>query len=375
MDPYFYRSLFPILKTHTHLASCSQGAMSKNVSAAIEQYHYSLLELGKNWDEAMHTLELTSKKFAKLIGCDRDEVAILCSVSDAISAIATSLPYNTKKNKIVFTDMDFPTVGHIWSAQTPFKNKLTMIQSSNGQIPIEKFTEAVTSDTLITCIPHVNYYNGLQQNISNIAEIVHSKGSLLFVDAYQSAGHIPIHVKEMDIDILAAGMRKYMLGIPGVAFLYIKKELAEELTPRITGWLGQTSISAFDIYQSNFAAGARRFETGTPSFISVYAAYEALKLLLDVGIDKIEAYLNELTPFIIDYGQEQGLQLAGPVSTDNRTSLISFYVKDAAKVEEVLKSRQILVAARNDVIRIAPHFYNLKDEVKLAINEIANLTI
>ncbi|WP_324611574.1 aminotransferase class V-fold PLP-dependent enzyme [Bacillus massiliglaciei] len=160
-------------------------------------------------------------KFAKLIGAETDEVAILCSVSDAISTIATSLPFQKVKNKIMFTDIDFPTVGHIWFAQEPFKDNISMIRSLNGEIPLEQYEKEITTDTFLTCIPHVNYYNGYKQNVREIADIAHRKGSLLFVDAYQSAGHIPIDVKEMDIDILTTGSRKYMLGIPGVSFLYI----------------------------------------------------------------------------------------------------------------------------------------------------------
>ncbi|MGH1145388.1 aminotransferase class V-fold PLP-dependent enzyme [Bacillus pseudomycoides] len=374
MNHNFYRSLFPILDTHIHLASCSQSALAKSVSEGIEEYHKSLLLFGSNWNEAIRKMDETRMKFAELIGAETDEIAVLSSVSDAISAIATSLPYQQKKNKIVFTDIDFPTVGHIWFAQEPFKDNISVIRSSNGEIPLEQYEKEITTDTLVTCIPHVNYYNGYKQNVREIAGIVHKKGSLLFVDAYQSAGHIPIDVKEMEIDILATGTRKYMLGIPGVTFLYIKKELAEQLRPRVTGWLGQEKASSFNIYNSVFASGTRRFETGTPSFISIYAAYEALKLLLEVGIDNIETYLKELTQFIIHYGQEKGLHLIGPLSTDDRTSLMSFYIENASNVEKILRDKKIIVSARKDVIRIAPHFYNTKDEIKYAMDELAILT-
>ena len=366
MNHNYYRSLFPILSTHTHLASCSQGALAMPVSKAIEEYHKSLLLTGSNWNEAIRKADETRVKFAELIGAETNEVAILCSVSDAISSIATSLSPYKGKNRIVFTDIDFPTVGHIWFAQELFKDNISIIHSSNGVIPIEQYEKEISTDTLITCIPHVNYYNGYKQDIKEIADIVHRKGSLLFVDAYQSAGHIPIDVKEMEIDILATGTRKYMLGIPGVAFLYLKKELAEQFKPRVTGWLGQEQTSKFDIYNPSFAAGTRRFETGTPPFISIYAAYEAIKLLLDVGISDIETYLKELTQFTMQYGREKGLHLIEPSSANNRTSLLSFKVESASKVETLLRNKKIIVSARKDVIRIAPHFYNIKDEIKYA---------
>lgn len=374
MNLQFYRSLFPILDTHTHLASCSQGALSKPVSKAIEDYHKSLIIKGSNWNEAIKKVEETRGKFAEFIGCEIDEVAILCSVSDAICGVATAFPYHQEKKKIVFTDIDFPTVGHIWYAQEPFKNNISIIPSTNGEISLEQYEKEITKDTLLTCIPHVNYYNGFKQNIKEIADIAHRKGSLLLVDAYQSVGHIPINVKEMDIDILVTGARKYMLGIPGVAFLYIKKELAEQLKPRVTGWFGQEQTSSFDIYNPVFASGARRFETGTPSFISIYAAYEALNLLLEVGLKNIESYLKELSQFAIHYGQEKGLHLKGPSSTDKRTSLMSFTVEDASKVVTILRNKRTIVSSRKDVIRIAPHFYNTREEIKNTIDQISLLT-
>ncbi|MBN6185753.1 aminotransferase class V-fold PLP-dependent enzyme [Aneurinibacillus sp. BA2021] len=369
----FYRSLFPVLSTHIHLASCSQGALAMPVVKAMEDYQNSLLQTGTNWKEAMEKVEETRKAFAAFIGAEADEIAVLSSASAALSAVAVSLPSHPKKSNVTYTDIDFPTVGHIWHAQEMHKGQLTCIRSSDGIIHLDQYAKEVTDQTLLTCVPHVYYYNGFKQDLKAIADIVHRKGSLLFVDAYQSAGHIPIDVKEMDIDILVAGTRKYMLGIPGVSFLYMKKELAEQCKPKVTGWLGQEKASAFDIDHPAFAAGARRFETGTPSFGSVYAAYEALQLLHKVGMNEIASHLQRLSAYMVDYAQEKGLSIAGPRSIENRTSLTSFYIENAAKAEERLKEKNIIVSARKDVIRIAPHFYNTRDEIEWAINELSAL--
>ncbi|NME97737.1 aminotransferase class V-fold PLP-dependent enzyme [Aneurinibacillus aneurinilyticus] len=368
-----YRSLFPILSTHVYLASCSQSALAQPVSYAIEEYHHHLLTMGNNWSLAMERMEATRRKFADIIGAEPDEVAVLPSASDAISSLAASFSYQQGKNKIVCTELDFPTVGHIWLAQRKFGANVSFIRSSNEMICAEQYEKEIAHDTLLTCVPHVCYYNGYKQDLREIADIVHSKSSLLFVDAYQSAGHIPIHVKEMDIDILVAGTRKYMLGIPGVAFLYIKKNLAERMEPRVTGWLGQKKTAMFDICKIAPEVGARRFETGTPSFISMYAAHAALELLHNVGVHNIYAYLQEVTRFALAYGREKGLCISGPQSAEYRSSLISFYVGNASEVEMRLKEKNIVVSARKDVIRIAPHFYNTKEEIKYAIDELIAL--
>lgn len=368
-----YRSLFPVLAEYVHLASCSQGAIALPVSKAIEEYHNSLLSSGVNWDQAIMKVEATREKFAELINAEVDEVAILSSFSDCLSTIATCLPYKKNKNKIVLTDIDFPTVGHIWLAQEQDGANISLMRSSDGIFPLEQYRTEVTEDTLLTCISHVSYYNGYMQNLKEIANVVHKKGSLLFVDAYQSAGHIPIDVKEMNIDMLSTGTRKYMLGIPGVAFLYIKKELAEQLKPRHTGWFGQDDKSKFDIFNSTYASGARRFETGTPSFISIYAAYEGLNLLLKVGINNIQSYLKELAEYTKEFGFQSGLQVTTPLAADMSSGMTSFQIENAPKIAEILIEKKIIVSARKDVIRMAPHFYNTKDELVYAITELARM--
>lgn len=368
-----YRELFPALSDYVYLSSCSQSALAIPVSKAIDEYNNNLLLSGDNWNQAIKRMEETRKKFAELIGAEPDEIAILTSVSDTISSVATGLPYQKGKNKIVITDIDFPTVGHIWLAQEQFKTNIRFIPSSNGIIDIEQYEQEVDNDTLLTCVPHVSYYSGYKQDIKEIAKIVHKKGSLILVDAYQSAGHIPINVKEMDIDILTTGTRKYMLGIPGAAFLYVKKDLAEQLNPRVTGWFGQEKSAAFDIFNPVLAPRTRRFETGTPSFISIYAACEALNLLLQIGVNNIESYLNQLSNFTLNYGLSKGLKITGTLLNECSSSLKSFYVENASKVGELLKEKKIVVAARNDVVRIAPHFYNNKVDIMCAIDELAKL--
>ncbi|AHM67995.1 aminotransferase class V-fold PLP-dependent enzyme [Paenibacillus polymyxa] len=365
-----YRQLFPVLSSHIHVGSCSQGAISRPVSAAIEEYHRSLLQHGHNGDLSMARLEEARGHFAKLIGAEPDEIAVLSSASEAIAGVATALSYVPGKEGIVYADTDFPTVGHIWQAQEMFRDHICCIPSTEGEVTLEQYEEHVTENTALIMVSHVNYTNGFQQDLKSIAHIAHRNQALLFVDAYQSAGMIPIDVKAMGIDMLVAGARKYMLGIPGVAFLYISKERIERFKPRLTGWLGQESASRFDIAHPVPAAGARRFETGLPSFISIFAANAALKLLLEIGVTNIQTYMNELLDFSIEYGRSKGLHIRIPDGGDTLPSLLAIEVADVSAVERHLRSRNMIVSARKDVIRVAPHFYNTAEEVRRVLDEL-----
>lgn len=363
-----YRNLFPILKDKVQLSSCSQSAIATPVSLAIEEYHKSLLIDGMDWGKWMEVVQEAKQQFAMLIGAEVDEVAITSSVSEAISAIVTALSYKKGKNQLVTTEIDFPTVGHIFLAQQKYGAEVIFIPSVNNEIPIDFYEKYITEKTILTTVSHVSYYNGFKQDLNSIANIVHEKGSLLLVDAYQSAGSVPIDVKATDIDILVAGAQKYLLGVPGIAFVYMKKNLANQLEPRVTGWFGQENPFAFQIKNLNFADGVRRFETGTPPVVNAYAANAAIKVLHDAGLENVYSYLEELSRYTVDYGQEKGLQIASPVAVAKKNPTTAFKVGDGTYIESQLKQSGIIVSARHDVIRIAPHLYNTKDDIKMAVD-------
>lgn len=134
--PQQYRHLFPTLQTHTMLASCSQSALAEPVSRAIQDYHDSLLYKGTNWKEAIEKTEFARNEFAKLIGAEPDEVAIVPSVSDALVSVASSLTAFGKKH-VVYTDMDFPAVPHVWQAHSDYT--VSVIPSIDGVLPLEQY--------------------------------------------------------------------------------------------------------------------------------------------------------------------------------------------------------------------------------------------
>ncbi|MBG9769879.1 aminotransferase class V-fold PLP-dependent enzyme [Bacillus vallismortis] len=359
--PQQYRQLFPTVQTHTMLASCSQSALAEPVSRAIKDYHDSLLLMGTNWNEAIEKTESARNEFAKLIGAGPDEIAVVPSVSDALVSVASSLSGFRKKH-VVYTEMDFPAVSHVWQAQSDYT--VSVIPTIDGRLHPKQYEKDITDETVLTCVPHVHYRDGFVQDVKAIAEMSKKKGSLLFVDAYQSAGHIPIDVKEWGVDMLAAGTRKYLLGIPGMAFLYVRKELADALKPKSSAWFGRNGFDAA------YATGARRFQTGTPAFISVYAAASALSLLNHIGVSRIREHVKTICADACQYAADKGLQLAAAPAGDH-PGIVAIWDERASETAALLKKKKVICAPRDTLIRLAPHFYNTKDELRHAIDEIA----
>ncbi|XQY91592.1 aminotransferase class V-fold PLP-dependent enzyme [Metabacillus sp. HB246100] len=368
------RKAFPILNKKIQLSSCSQSALHMDVQTAINDYLEGWAEDGMDWEIWMDACEQARNKFATMINADKDEIAIVSSVSHAISSIATSLQPTKHRNKVLITDFDFPTVGNVWTSHRD-RYEIEFIQTQeyldkNNDIPYE---DIIDDSTLLLSTTHVSFYNGYKQNLQKIAKHTHDQGALLLVDAYQSAGQTPIDVKEMEVDILTAGMQKYMLGIPGIAFMYIKRELAEALTPKITGWFGQKNPFDFDIKNNILAPSARRFDTGTFPMINGFAANAALSVFEQYNINTIEQHLQHLSSICIREVNKHELTHKSPTNLREKGSNTAIHVKNASEVESLLRKKGIIVSARNDVIRIAPHFYNTEDDVRTAVYELAQL--
>lgn len=328
---------------------------------------------GMDWIGWMNRVESAKRSFAALINASPEEIAVMPSLSLAASAVATALQYTSDRNKIVTTEMDFPSIGHVWLAQRSRGAQVAFVPSVNHDIPPDYYEQYVDEQTQIVSVAHVAYYNGLKQDIKQIASIAHANGAKIFVDAYQSAGCTAIDVKEMDIDFLAAGAQKYLLGLPGIAFMYVKRGVANDMRPTVTGWFGRVNPFSFEIKTLDYADGARRFDTGTHPMINAYAAHAAIDIILQTGMDRIEPYLAELSSFAVAYAEEKGLSISSPRDMQRKAANTAFHCKNAPEIELKMRERGIIVSARNDVIRIAPHFYNTKEDVAVAIDTFAEL--
>lgn len=144
--------------------------------------------------------------------------------------------------------------------------------------------------------------------------------------------------------------------------------MADTLVPKVTGWFGQSNPFLFDVKHVEYAAGARRFDAGTGPMINGFAAKAALDIILEVGMDSIEPYLKSLSEFALNYSNEKGLQIRSPLDITKKGASTAIYVENAHAVELEMKKRGVIVSSRNDVIRIAPHFYNTKDDIQKAID-------
>jgi selenocysteine lyase/cysteine desulfurase len=180
-------------------------------------------------------------------------------------------------------------------------------------------------------------------------------------------------VKALDLDFLVTGALKYLLGSPGIAFMYVRKELLEHFEPTDSGWFGQQNVFAYDVHHLRYAQAARRFETGSPPVPNVYATLPALRLLAEVGLPAIQAHVQALADRFIAGARRRGLILLTPDEPASRGPLVMIGSTDAPKLVEALSKEGILCSTRDGALRVSLHYYNNAADVDAVLDALDRL--
>jgi selenocysteine lyase/cysteine desulfurase len=352
------RDRFPILQKKVYLNSCSQGALSIDVKQAYETYLHDWDEKGSPWELWVERGEAARQAFAGLVKAEPDEVAVCTSVSAGVSALASALDFTGERNKVVISDFEFPTIAQIWHAQEQRGARVVHVPAAGNIIPIERFAEAIDERTKLVSITHVCFRNGSRLDVPAIVELAHRHGALVLLDSYQALGTFPIDVKALSVDFLSGGTLNYLLASAGLAYLYVRKELIPGLQPTSMGWFSQANIFAMDIYANTLSPTARRFESGTPPVPNIYAGLAGMELIQSVGLEQIEAHIQELTGAIKEGAMRRGFTLVTPVDPARHGALITLRSPNVTQLVKRLEEDGIITSSRDNNLRISPHVYN-----------------
>ena len=358
------RSRFRIFRRKIYLNTCSQGALSDAVQTGLEDYIASWHEQGSPWETWVNRYEEARIAFAQFINASPDEVAIVTSASAGINGIASALNFRERK-KVVMGEFEFPTMGHVWLAQRVRGADVQFVSAEGNRIPADNYEKAIDRNTCIVPITHVCFKNGFRSEVNAITQIAHNAGALVMLDDYQDCGTRPVDVKAMDLDFFVTGTLKYLIGPPGVAFMYVRKELIPSLVPTITGWFAQTNPFAFDPQHLDLSATARRFESGSPSVPNVYAAVPGFELLQEIGMEKVAAHIKTLTQSLLKCALDLDIRTKTPA--DSAGPLVVLQSEDSNLLVQKLAERDIVASNRHDGLRISFHVYNTLDDVKAVV--------
>ncbi len=365
------RRQIPILGTHIPMNNCSQAPQSDVTRAAADEYLSSWANDGMDWDTWISRTEQARAEFAAFVGADTADVAVATSVSQATSSVASALPWRGRRNRIVASGAEFPTVGHVWLAQERYGAVVDWVPVRDGAVHLEDYERHIDDQTLVVSACRGYYQTGFKQDIPAIAELAHAQGALLFVDAYQTMGSEAFDAPSSGADFVTSGNLKFLMGMPGIAFLWVNPDVVSKFEPSITGWFGRTNPYAFDARHLDWAGGARRFDLGTPPILEAYVAAAGMAWLRELGLHAIESWNAELGRRCIEGALERGLVVLGPHDPGRRAPTTAIACDDAHAVEATLRDQRIIASARGPAIRLAPHFYNTFDDVDRALDATA----
>ena len=357
------RHRFPIFERLVYVNSCSQGALSDAVRDSYAAYLRDWEEQGAPWEYWVEREEAARAAFAGLVGAEPDEVAVTGSLSAGVSALASGLRY-ARRSKVVTTELEFPTVGQIWHAQ----------ESRGARVvhaPLEEFERVIDEDTAVVSITHVSYRTGEMIDVKEVVRLAHERGALVLLDAYQSAGSVPLDVKKLGVDFLAAGTVKYLLGSAGLGFFYCRREVLERAWPTATGWFADEDIFAMDIHDYSPATTARRFQAGTPPIPSIYAGIAGIELMQSIGIEETREHVLRLNERLIAGIDELGGTVVTPRKRKRHGALICVKSTDVDALVAALGRFGVVTSSRDGNVRISPHAYNSLEDIDLVLEALA----
>lgn len=361
------RSRFPLLAKKVYLNSCSQGALSDAVEDGLREYVASWHAHGSPWDMWVQQYEAARAQFARFIGATADEVAIVPYASAGINSVASALTF-TERKKIVLGEFEFPTMGHIWLAQQKRGAHIQFVPADGDRIRLEDYENAIDRDTLIVPVTGVCFMNGFRSPVHDVVRLAHEHGALAMLDDYQDCGTRQVDVRKLNVDFYVTGTLKYLLGPPGLAFLYVRKDLIETLQPTITGWFAQSNPFAFDVKHLDLAPSARRFEAGSPPVPNIYAAMRGITLLEEVGLGNVSTHIAKLVRALLDGAKNLGIRPKTP--SDSVGPLVVLQCPDAAALVERLAAKNIVCSSRHDGLRLSFHFYNTLNDVEVVLGAL-----
>jgi kynureninase len=366
MDLLAYRDRFPILEHTTYLINHSLGAMPAAAEERVHEYARTWAERGiRAWGEGWWTMPLTvGDQIARIVGATRGTVCMHQNVSIA-EAVIVSCFEGAERTKVVYEAANFPSVRYVYQAQ----RHLDVVACTTT----EELLGAIDERTLLVPVQHVLFKSAEIQDVAAIVERAHAVGAYVVLDAYQSAGAVPLDVTALGVDFAVGGSVKWLCGGPGAGWLYVRPDLIESLEPGYTGWQAHARPFAFEP-EMEYAEGVARFLTGTPNVPALYAATAGYDLIEEIGVGRIRERSLQQTELLIREADARGYDVRSPREPARRGGTVTVHVPDFEAVHKELAERQILCDFRPDAgIRLGPHYYNTDEDIVRALDAIGEI--
>jgi kynureninase len=393
IDAADYRDRFPILETCTYLINHSLAAMPAAAEDNLREYARVWRERGiRAWADAgivageagddrrktpgrqgrpgggWWDMPVTvGDQLGRILGAPPGSIVMHQNVTVAEAIVLSCFTRAGERNRIVYEEANFPSVRYLYQAQPDLE--IVAVEDAAAIV------DAIDERTLLVPISHVLFKNGEIQDVEPIVRRAREAGAHVVLDCYQSAGVVPFDLTGLGVEFAVGGSVKWLCGGPGAGWLYVRADVAERLEPTLVGWQGHARPFAFEP-ELEYAAGARRFLTGTPNVPALYAATAGYDVIEEVGVQRIRERSLALTQLLIDLCDEAGLEVVSPREPERRGGTVTVSTPDHAACHQELGERGVVCDFRPDPfggVRLGPHFFNTENEVRRAVSELADI--
>ena len=372
-----WRSEFPILENSTYMISNSLGAMPKGVYQRMHDYAEMWATRGvRAWEEGWWEMAVSvGDKVGAIISAGPGEISLHQNVTITQAIISSCFEFSGTRNKIVLTDLEFPSTVYFYMEQRRQGARVEMLKSEDGlRVPLEKLLAAIDENTLLVPISLVLFRSATIVDAKAIIERAHRVGAHVILDCFQAAGTVPVNVRELETDFAVGGVLKWLCGGPGVAYLYVRPDLRAKLRPKISGWLAHQRPFGFEVGALDARSDAHRFLNGTPHIPALYACQPGMEIIQQAGVGKIREKSMRQTARLIEGSLERGWRVNSPRDSRERGGTVSIGCPHAQEVKNELIARSILVDYRPGAgIRVSPHFYNRNEEIDFTLAQIGEI--
>jgi len=372
-----WRSEFPILDKTVYLISHSLGAMPKATFDQLHEYADLWATRGvRAWAEGWWEMPVKlGDELAGIIGADPGTIVMHQNVSVCQSLILSCLEPTPQRNKIVYSELNFPSVMYVYEAHArDGKIRIETVKSDDGMtVPLERMLAAIDETTLLVPFSHVLFKSAFLQDAKAIVDRAHEVGAMVVLDTYQSAGTVPFSVEELNVDFATGGSVKWLCGGPGAGYLYVRPDLQLTLEPKTTGWMAHEAPFSFET-TLRYAPNISRFLHGSPAIPALYAARSGYRIINEIGVDRIREKNMRQTNHLISLAEEAGFEVTSPKNAAQRGGTITVAHEHAGAMTKELLRREFIVDYRPGAgIRISPHFYTKDEELDLVIEEMKKI--
>ena len=326
-----------------------------------------------DYSSFLKVVEETKVLLAELINCNVDRTAFIDNTSNGLNIIAQSIEWK-KGDRILLNDIEFPANVYPFLNLKRFGVEVDFVKSENGIVTADQIINSIKPETKLVSVSFVQFLSGYKVDLEKIGNHCRANNIIFCVDGIQGIGAMRIDVKKYKIDFLSCGTQKWLLGMQGLAFIYVDEEFQKKMAPANVGWLSVENAWNLLDYKLDLKTSANVFQGGTLNSFGIYAFNTSLNLFKDFGFDNVESEVLSNTKYFINKLKSIGLNCVLSNCSDNELAgIVTIKPQNPEQVFEILVKQNIMCSIREGFIRFAPHFYNTHHEIDIVVEELQKI--